>query len=187
MKFLIVGLGNPGEKYSNTRHNIGFKALDHVEKQANAFFVSDKYGSICNFKYKGRQIYLLKPNTFMNLSGTAVRYWMDKEKIVKDNILVVTDDLNLPLATLRLKKKGSDGGHNGLKNIQEKLNSNVYPRLRIGVGNDFPKGKQIDYVLGDWSAEELVVIEDKIETIKEMILGFCFNGLNNTMNTYNNK
>ena len=123
----------------------------------------------------------------MNLSGTAVRYWMDKEKIIKDNILVVTDDLNLPLATLRLKKKGSDGGHNGLKNIQEKLNSNVYPRLRIGVGNDFPKGKQIDYVLGDWSAEELVVIEDKIETIKEMILGFCFNGLNNTMNTYNNK
>ena len=123
----------------------------------------------------------------MNLSGTAVRYWMDKEKIVKDNILVVTDDLNLPLATLRLKKKGSDGGHNGLKNIQEKLNSNVYPRLRIGVGNDFSKGKQIDYVLGDWSAEELVIVEDKIETIKEMILGFCFNGLNNTMNTYNNK
>jgi PTH1 family peptidyl-tRNA hydrolase len=123
----------------------------------------------------------------MNLSGTAVRYWMDKEKIVKDNILVVTDDLNLPLATLRLKKKGSDGGHNGLKNIQQKLNSNVYPRLRIGVGNDFSKGKQIDYVLGDWSAEELVIVEDKIETIKEMILGFCFNGLNNTMNTYNNK
>ena len=123
----------------------------------------------------------------MNLSGTAVRYWMDKEKIIKDNILVVTDDLNLPLATLRLKKKGSDGGHNGLKNIQEKLNSNVYPRLRIGVGNDFSKGKQVDYVLGDWSAEELVVIDDKIDTIKEMILGFCFNGLNNTMNTYNNK
>jgi len=123
----------------------------------------------------------------MNLSGTALRFWMDKEKIVKDNILVVTDDLNLPLATLRLKKKGSDGGHNGLKNIQEKLNSNVYPRLRIGVGNDFSKGKQVDYVLGDWSAKELVVIEDKMETIKEMILGFCFNGIANTMNLFNNK
>ena len=141
MKFLIVGLGNPGDQYLNTRHNIGFKALDHVEKQANAFFVSDKYGSVCNFKYKGKQVYLLKPNTFMNLSGTAVRYWMDKEKIIKDNILVVTDDLNLPLATLRLKKKGSDGGHNGLSSVIYSLETNKFNRLRFGVGNEFENGE----------------------------------------------
>ena len=187
MKFLIVGLGNPGSKYNNTRHNIGFKALDYVAKHADAFFVSKRYGELCLFNYMGKSVFLLKPNTFMNLSGNALDYWMKKEKISHNNILVVTDDINLSLGSLRMKKKGSDGGHNGLKNIQELLLSSSYPRLRIGVGNEFSKGKQVDYVLGDWSQEEEEILEEKVVKIKEMILSFCFAGIENTMNKYNNK
>ena len=187
MKFLIVGLGNPGVKYQNTRHNIGFKALDYVSKHANAFFSSVRYGELSSFKYKGKSIFLLKPNTYMNLSGNAVNYWIKKENIPLTNLLIITDDINLSIGVLRMKKKGSDGGHNGLKNIQELLLSSSYPRLRIGVGNEFSKGKQVDYVLGDWSQEEEEILEEKVVKIKEMILSFCFAGIENTMNKYNNK
>jgi len=187
MKFLIVGLGNPGVKYQNTRHNIGFKALDYVSKHANAFFSSVRYGELSSFKYKGKSIFLLKPNTYMNLSGNAVNYWIKKENIPLSNLLIITDDINLSIGVLRMKKKGSDGGHNGLKNIQELLLSSSYPRLRIGVGNEFSKGKQVDYVLGDWSQEEEEILEEKVVKIKEMILSFCFAGIENTMNKYNNK
>ena len=187
MKFLIVGLGNPGLKYTNTRHNIGFKALDYVAKYSDVFFISQRYGEMCSFKYKGRSVFLLKPNTFMNLSGNALDYWMKKEKISTTNILVVTDDINLSLGLVRMKKKGSDGGHNGLKNIQETISTNAYPRLRIGVGNEFSKGKQVDHVLGEWSKEEIINIETKMTTINQMILSFCFAGIDNTMNIFNNK
>ena len=187
MKFLIVGLGNPGVKYENTRHNIGFKALDYVSKYTNAFFNSVKYGELSSFKYKGKSIFLLKPNTFMNLSGNAVHYWMKKENIPLSNLLIITDDINLSIGILRMKKKGSDGGHNGLKNIQEILLTSSYSRLRIGVGNEFPKGRQVDYVLGDWSEEEEVIIVENKVKIKEMVLSFCFAGIENTMNTFNNK
>ena len=187
MKFLIVGLGNPGLKYNNTRHNIGFKALDYVSQHADALFISEKYGELCSFKYRGKSVLLLKPNTFMNLSGNALNYWMKKEKISSNNILVVTDDINLSLGSLRMKKKGSDGGHNGLKNIQDIISSSVYPRLRIGVGNEFSKGKQIDHVLGDWSADEMITMNQKMTMINQMILSFCFAGIDNTMNIFNNK
>ena len=187
MKFLIVGLGNPGDKYQNTRHNIGFKALDYVSKHANAFFSSVRYGELSSFKYKGKSIFLLKPNTYMNLSGNAVNYWIKKENIPLTNLLIITDDINLSIGVLRMKKKGSDGGHNGLKNIQELLLSSSYPRLRVGVGNEFSKGRQVDYVLGDWSKEEEEILEEKVVKIKEMILSFCFAGIENTMNKYNNK
>jgi len=187
MNFLIVGLGNIGVKYESTRHNIGFKALDFVAEQSSAFFTPERYGEISTFKYKGKNIYLLKPNTFMNLSGSAVRYWLTKLKIDIKNLLVVTDDLNLEVGNLRMKKNGSDGGHNGLKNIQQTLSTNQYPRLRIGVGNNFPKGKQIDYVLGKWSEEEYSILDQKMEIIKDMVLSFCFAGIDNTMNKYNNR
>ncbi len=187
MKFLIVGLGNIGAKYESTRHNIGFKVLDFIAEQSSAFFIEEKYGDISSFKYKGKNIYLLKPNTFMNLSGLAVRYWLTKLKIDVKNLLVVTDDLNLEVGNLRMKKNGSDGGHNGLKDIQQTLSSSQYPRLRIGVGNNFPKGKQIDYVLGEWTEEEDLVLNQKMKIINEMVLSFCFAGIENTMNAFNNK
>jgi PTH1 family peptidyl-tRNA hydrolase len=187
MNFLIVGLGNIGAKYESTRHNIGFKALDFVAEQASAFFIEERYGEISSFKYKGKNIFLLKPNTFMNLSGSAVRYWLTKLKIDIKNLLVITDDLNLEVGNLRMKKNGSDGGHNGLKNIQKTLSTNQYPRLRIGVGNNFPKGKQIDYVLGKWTEEEHTILDQKMEIIKDMVLSFCFAGIDNTMNKYNNR
>ena len=187
MNFLIVGLGNIGVKYESTRHNIGFKALDFVAEQSSAFFTPERYGEISTFKYKGKNIYLLKPNTFMNLSGSAVRYWLTKLKIDIKNLLVITDDLNLEVGNLRMKKNGSDGGHNGLKNIQLTLSTNQYPRLRIGVGNNFPKGKQIDYVLGKWTEEEHTILDQKMEIIKDMVLSFCFAGIDNTMNKYNNR
>ena len=187
MKFLIVGLGNIGAKYESTRHNIGFKALDFVTEQSSAFFIEEKYGEISSFKYKGKNIFLLKPNTFMNLSGSAVRYWITKLKIDVEHLLVVTDDLNLEVGNLRMKKNGSDGGHNGLKDIQQILSSSQYPRLRIGVGNNFPKGGQIDYVLGEWTEEEHLILDQKMEIIKEMVLSFCFAGIENTMNKFNNK
>ena len=187
MKFLIVGLGNPGAKYSKTRHNVGFKSLDYISTNVNVDFENCKFGELCSFKYRGKLVFLLKPNTYMNLSGNAVNHWIKKEKIPLSNLLVVTDDINLPIGVLRMKKKGSDGGHNGLKNIQDLLLSSSYPRLRIGVGNEFSKGKQVDYVLGDWSEEEEEIIKQKLVTIKEMILSFCFAGIENTMNIFNNK
>ena len=154
MKYLIVGLGNIGPEYQNTRHNIGFKVLDAFAKASNTVFEDMRYGAVATVKLKGRTLILLKPNTYMNLSGKAVSYWMQKEKIELSNLFVVVDDLALPFGTIRLRGKGSDGGHNGLKNINQLLGTQDYARLRFGIGNEFPKGKQVDYVLGEWSPEE---------------------------------
>ncbi len=187
MKYLIVGLGNPGAEYQNTRHNIGFKALDHISHEASAFFVSDRYAEVCSIKHKGRTLILIKPQTFMNLSGKAVRYWKDSFKINTENTLIITDDIALPFGTLRLKGKGSDGGHNGLKDIQNILQTNQYPRLRFGVGNDFSKGKQADYVLGQWNKQEEEQLAERLSKINEIVKSFSFIGLQKTMSAYNNK
>ena len=159
MKYLIVGLGNIGAEYRNTRHNIGFMVLDALAKASNLVFADGRYGATATLSVKGRQLILLKPSTYMNLSGNAVRYWMQQEKIPIENVLVVLDEIALPLGTLRMRKKGSDAGHNGLANIIESLGTNVFPRLRFGIGDDFPRGKQIDFVLGKWKPSELDIIE----------------------------
>jgi PTH1 family peptidyl-tRNA hydrolase len=187
MKYLIVGLGNPGIEYLNTRHNIGFKVLDELASSSNVFFKTERLGEITSFKFKGRTIYLLKPNTFMNLSGKAVNYWLKQLKILNDNLLVVTDDLSLDLGLLRLKPKGSSGGHNGLKDIESVLGSTVYSRLRFGVGNNYARGKQVDFVLGSWSSKELNIIQEKINSAQDIIKSFCTIGTDRTMNSYNNK
>ena len=186
-KFLIIGLGNPGEKYKNTRHNIGFKALDYIANEEETSFETQKLGDIASFRFKGRKFTLLKPNTFMNLSGKAVKYWMQKEKIPLENILVISDDLNLPFGALRLKPKGSDGGHNGLKDINTHLNTNQYARIRFGVGDKFAKGRQVDYVLGDWSEEEKKEIPNRLERIHKAVKSFGTAGIGNTMNHINTK
>lgn len=185
MKFLIVGLGNPGEEYDETRHNIGFKALDALAGVSNASFVSVRHGWSTTIRHKGRQIILLKPNTFMNLSGKAVSFWMQKEKIPLSNLLIVTDDLALPFGTLRLKMKGSDGGHNGLKDIQSKIGGK-YPRLRFGIGAEFKKGGQVNYVLSPWDSEESQKMEERLARVSEMMLSFCTIGAERTMNHFNN-
>jgi len=186
-KFLIVGLGNIGAEYVNTRHNIGFKVLDHFARTENTSFQTAKLGDIAEFKTKGRTLLLLKPNTYMNLSGKAVKYWMDKENIAKENILIITDDLNLSFGTIRIKSKGSDGGHNGLKNIQLLLNATEYPRFRFGISDEFKKGKQVDYVLGEWNDTEKSKLQERLELASEIIKSFALAGLNETMNTYNGK
>ena len=187
MKYLIVGLGNPGIEYQNTRHNIGFKTLDELASSSNVFFKTERLGEIASFKFKGRTIYLLKPNTFMNLSGKAVNYWLKQLKILNENLLVITDDLSLDLGILRLKPKGSSGGHNGLKDIESVLGSTVYSRLRFGVGNNYAKGKQVDFVLGSWPTEDLKIVNDKINSAQDIIKSFCTIGCDRTMNSYNNK
>lgn len=187
MKYLIVGLGNPGEKYENTRHNIGFKVVDHFLKDLDDPWQVDKQGWTAKVKFKGRVLVFLKPSTFMNLSGKAVNYWMQKEKIPLENVLIITDDLALPFGKLRLKGKGSDGGHNGLKDIIATTHSQKFARLRFGVGNDFAKGRQVDYVLGEWSAEEVEVLSERLEVCDEFIKGFVTIGLQQTMNNWNNK
>ena len=187
MKYLIVGLGNIGEEYRNTRHNIGFMVLDALAKASNIVFSTDRLGDIANLSVKGRQLLLLKPSTYMNLSGKAVRYWMQQEKIPLENVLIIVDDLALPLGSLRLKGKGSDAGHNGLKNIAELLGTQNYARLRFGIGNDFPRGGQIDWVLGHFDEEAMKTLPERIEMAGEIIKSFCLAGLNNTMNQYNNK
>lgn len=186
-KYLIIGLGNIGAKYENTRHNIGFKVVDRIAEKAGAKFTPSNFGEISQFKYKGRPVTLLKPNTYMNLSGDAVKFWMKKENIAIENIFVITDDLNLPFGSIRMRSKGSDGGHNGLKDIQNKLQSQAYPRLRFGVGNEFLKGQQIDYVLGEWTAEENEIMNERLNHSADAALSFVFAGLNNTMNLYNGK
>ena len=186
MKFLIVGLGNIGAKYEITRHNIGFKALDFVAEQSSAFFTEEKYGKISSFKYKGKKIFLLKPNTFMNLSGSAVRYWLTKLKIDVKNLLVVTDDLNLEFGNLRMKKNGSDGGHNGLKDIQEFLGTSNYPRIRIGISNN-TKTSMSDYVLGKWTDSEQENINNLVKVSTDIIFSFIQTGIERTMNFYNKK
>ncbi len=186
-KFLIVGLGNIGAEYANTRHNIGFKVLDFLAKQESLDFQTVKLGALAEYKVKGRTLLLLKPNTYMNLSGKAVQYWMEKEKIAKENILVITDDLNLPFGTIRIKPKGSDGGHNGLKSIQQILNTANYPRFRFGISDDFKKGRQVDYVLGEWDDDEKNKLPERLEMSVKAIQSFALSGLGNTMSDYNGK
>jgi len=186
-KFLIVGLGNAGDEYENTRHNIGFKVLDASAEASNTVFKTARYGDLAQFKFKGRTFILLKPSTYMNLSGKAVSYWLQKEKIPLENLLIITDDLALPIGALRLKGKGSDGGHNGLKSIQELVGTSKYPRLRFGIGDEFTKGRQINYVLGEWTATEEKILPNRIETATEIIKSFGTIGLSFTMNQYNNK
>lgn len=186
-KFLIVGLGNIGPKYENTRHNIGFKILDELAREKELTFETQKLGDVATFKYKGRTFVLLKPSTYMNLSGKAVNYWMQKEKIALENLLVVTDDLNLAFGTLRLKTKGSDGGHNGLKDIQAQLNTTKYNRFRFGISDEFSKGSQVDYVLGEWNEDEESKLQERLKTSAELIQSFGTAGVSNTMNTFNGK
>jgi PTH1 family peptidyl-tRNA hydrolase len=186
-KFLIVGLGNIGPKYENTRHNIGFKILDEVAEEQQVTFETEKLGDVASFRFKGRTFILLKPSTFMNLSGKAVKYWMQKEKIATENILIITDDVNIDFGTIRLKAKGSAGGHNGLKDIQEKLNSQQYARFRFGVGGNYPKGRQVDFVLGEWNKEETSQLIERLPTSAKIIPSFGTAGLAKTMNAFNGK
>lgn len=186
-KFLIVGLGNIGDKYTNTRHNIGFKILDEVAEEHKASFETEKLGDVATFRFKGRTFVLLKPSTFMNLSGKAVKYWMDKEKISLENILIVTDDVNIDFGTIRLKAKGSAGGHNGLKDIEAKLNTQKYARFRFGVGGNYSRGRQVDFVLGEWTKEETSLLIERLPTSAKAITSFGTAGLANTMNTFNGK
>lgn len=184
-KYLLAGLGNTGEEYAATRHNIGFQALDALADDRDFAFEARKLGEVGSFKVKGRRVLALKPSTFMNRSGKAIRYWMEKENIPKENLLVITDDINLPFGTLRMKTKGSDGGHNGLKDVQQVLQHTDYHRLRVGVGSEFPKGRQIDYVLGNWNAEELEAMPERLKRISEMVLSFVLAGPKQTMNEFN--
>ena len=186
-KFLIVGLGNVGDKYHNTRHNIGFTILDSLAKKENISFETKKLGDLARFKYKGRTFILLKPNTYMNLSGKAVNYWLKLENIALENMLVITDDLNLPFGTLRLKSKGSAEGHNGLTNINEVLQTQNYARLRFGIGSEYSKGRQVDHVLGIWDSEEEEKLEERIDKSGKAVTSFALAGMANTMNTFNGK
>ncbi len=186
-KYLIVGLGNIGADYVNTRHNIGFKAVDFMAQEANENFETVKLGALAQIKVKNKVLLLLKPNTYMNLSGKALQFWMEKEKIAKENVLIITDDLNLPFGTIRLKAKGSDGGHNGLKHIQQVLNSAEYPRLRFGISDAFKKGQQVDYVLGEWSNEETIALKERLSVVSQAVKEFALAGLNNAMNNFNGK
>lgn len=185
MKYLIVGLGNIGREYEATRHNIGFRIADALAARLGTSFATKRYGDVATGRIKNAQVVLLKPSTYMNLSGEAVRYWMSTERITIDHILVLVDDLALPFGTLRLKGKGSDAGHNGLKNIAQLLGSQAYPRLRFGIGNDYPQGKQIDYVLGAFPPEQEARLPQLIEQACEAAEAFCLEGITSAMNKYN--
>ena len=187
MKYLITGLGNIGAEYAHTRHNIGFDILDAMAEEKGLTFEDKRYGAVTTYKFKGRSFILLKPNTYVNLSGRAVNYWLQKEKIPLSNLLVVVDDLALPFGTLRLKPKGGDAGHNGLKSIQSSLGTTNYARLRFGIGNNFNRGQQVDYVLGTWDNEEKAVLPEKIDRAIQMIKSFGTIGTAQTMNQFNNK
>lgn len=187
MKYLIFGLGNIGAEYENTRHNIGFLTLDALAKASNVSFSTQRYGDVAEIKHKGRKLILVKPSTYMNLSGKCVKYWMDKEKVNQVNIMIVTDDLALPFGKLRMKKKGSDGGHNGLKSIIEHLGNNSFPRLRFGIGDEFAKGKQVNYVLGEWNDQEKQTLNERIDLACQMILSYASIGIEQTMSSFNNK
>jgi PTH1 family peptidyl-tRNA hydrolase len=187
MKFLIVGLGNVGAEYANTRHNIGFLVADELVAKHNATFSTERYADKAEFRAKGKTFIVIKPSTFMNLSGNAVRYWMQQEKISLENVMVITDDLALPFGKLRMRGKGSDGGHNGLKHIQQILNTGDYARIRVGVGKEFAKGQQVDYVLGEWTLEEKENLAVVVEKAAAGCLSFAFIGLGLTMNTFNSK
>lgn len=187
MKYLIVGLGNVGFEYHETRHNIGFMVVDALAKAAGATFADGRYGFTATLSVKGHRLLLLKPSTYMNLSGNAVRYWMQKENILLENVLIVVDDLALPFGTLRLKGKGSDAGHNGLKHIAATLGTQDYARLRFGIGNEFPRGRQIDFVLGHFDDEDRKSMEERLKTAGEIIQSFCLAGIDRTMNLFNKK
>ena len=187
MKYLIVGLGNIGSEYHETRHNIGFMVVDEMARQADIRFADGRYGATATLSVKGRQLILLKPSTYMNLSGNAVRYWMQKENIALENLLVVVDDLALPFGSLRLKGQGSDAGHNGLKHIAETLGTQAYARLRFGIGNDFPRGMQIDYVLGHFAHEQMEQMPERLKVAGEIVRSFCLAGIQITMNQYNKR
>ena len=187
MKYLIVGLGNIGAEYAGTRHNIGFKVLDALAEASNAVFTTARYGDIAEVRHKGRTLVLLKPSTYMNLSGKAVRYWMEAEKIPLENLLIISDDIALPFGTLRLRPKGSAGGHNGLKTITELLGTEEYARMRFGVGGDFPKGHQVEYVLGEWSDEERTAMPDRLKVFVDAIRSFTTVGTQLTMTNFNKK
>lgn len=187
MKYLIVGLGNIGKEYEGTRHNIGFRVLDALAKASNLVFEDKRYGATTTLSVKGQQLVLLKPSTYMNLSGNAVRYWMNQENIPLERLLIVVDDLSLPFGTLRMKPSGSDGGHNGLKHIAAVLGTQAYARLRFGIGNDFPRGGQVDYVLGQFTEENLQTMEERLTVADEMIKSFCLSGIQFTMNHFNKK
>jgi peptidyl-tRNA hydrolase, PTH1 family len=185
MKYLITGLGNMGYEYDNTRHNIGFDVVDHLCKTLEGSWRQDTHGDLAEVKFKGRTLILLKPNTYMNLSGKAIRYWLQKEKILMENQMVICDDLNIPFGKIRIRPSGSDGGHNGLKSIQEMLDSNAYPRMRMGIGADFSKGKQVNYVLGKWSEDERAELPHIIERAGEGVKTFASIGLDRAMNFFN--
>ncbi len=185
MKFLIVGLGNIGDGYSDTRHNIGFTVLDALARASNTAFTDRRYGAVCQVRYKGKDFILLKPSTFMNLSGNAVRYWMKKENIPLENLLVIVDDIALPVGSIRMRSKGSAGGHNGLLHINAILGTDLYARIRIGIGSDFQKGSQVNYVLGIWSQEEKKFLDERIGIAVEMIKSFGLAGVERTMTAFN--
>ncbi len=187
MHYLIVGLGNIGTDYQHTRHNIGFDVLDDLANDNNVTFSDQRYGAVAEMRLKNRMLTLLKPSTYMNLSGNAVRYWMQAEKIPLEHVLVIVDDVSLPFGCLRLRPGGSDGGHNGLKHIQQTLGTQEYARLRFGIGNDYPKGYQIDYVLGGWSPEQLDTLPEHIGQAGKIIESFCLAGIQRTMNDYNKR
>ncbi len=187
MKYLIVGLGNIGEEYRGTRHNIGFRILDAFAEASNISFTTERYGDVAHMRLKNKQLTLLKPSTYMNLSGNAVRYWKEKEGIDIDHILVLVDDIALPFGAIRIKSGGSDAGHNGLKNIAEMLGTQAYPRLRFGVGNDFPRGCQIDYVLGQFTLDQRQQLPTRVDVACDAIKAFCLSGIGFAMCNFNNK
>lgn len=187
MKYLIVGLGNIGDEYANTRHNIGFRMLDAFAKASNITFEDKRYGFVGKGRVKNAELVLLKPSTYMNLSGNAVRYWMQQEKIPVENILVLVDDLNLKFGAIRIRKQGSNGGHNGLGNIQSVLGTENYARVRFGIGNEYTRGAQVNFVLGQWTEEEEQQMPDRLALVSEIIPSFCLQGIDRTMNLYNGK
>ncbi len=187
MKYLIAGLGNIGAEYAETRHNIGFKVLDALAGASNTLFTTGRYGDVATLRHKGHSLLLLKPSTYMNLSGKAVRYWMEAERIDLENLLVISDDIALPFGTLRLRAKGSAGGHNGLKNIAELLGTEDFARMRFGIGGNFPRGHQVDYVLGEWTEEERTALPERLKLFGDAVLSFATIGLARTMNEYNKK
>lgn len=186
-KFLIAGLGNIGEDYEGTRHNIGFEVVEYIAKEAGVKFVSDRHADVAQVKFKGKTLILIKPTTYMNLSGKAINYWLQAEKIPVENLMVIVDELALPFGKIRIGPKGSDGGHNGLKHIQETLNTANYPRLRFGIGNEFGKGYQVNYVLGKWNEEERKLLPERVKLAADAIKAFTFAGLQRSMNDYNTK
>ena len=187
MNFLIVGLGNIGSEYAQTRHNIGFRVLDALAKASNLVFEDKRYGAVTTLKVKNQTLTLLKPSTYMNLSGNAVRYWMNEKKIPLENVLVVVDDLSLPFGQLRMRPGGSEAGHNGLKHISSVLGTQQYARLRFGIGNDFPRGGQVDFVLGEFTDEDLKTMDERLEMAGEMVKSFALSGIQFTMNHFNKK